>query len=291
MNYKLTQEDAQNIINLYVNGESSKNLSIKYKIRKSSICKIIQGYSWKNCKRPDDIKDVAKQKFVISQFKNGFKNKFKLPNELTNIQKDIVIGSLLGDGYINKYNQFGKEQCIKFKSYIDWHSINMSEFSCKIRKRYRDVKLINKNGIITTTKVDKHLSSYIFTTHVHPIFLKLRKEWYPNDKKEIPSNLVLTPEIISIWYCDDGGHNRKGRRATLYSNGFTIDEAVFLAEKFEKFSIFPTITTIKSKYTKVLQPMINFSGNSYDEFMKLISHNLPCNCFKYKFNHRNKNEK
>ena len=49
---KINKNQAQEIINLYVNGECTKSLSIKFNISKSSILNVINGISFKDIFNP-----------------------------------------------------------------------------------------------------------------------------------------------------------------------------------------------------------------------------------------------
>lgn len=93
-NYKLNQNQAQEIINRYVEGEQSKDLAKIYNMSKRAICRILSGEAWKQCVLPNNMKEIIKSNHYKPQC-------LDLP-ELTEIQKDIIIGSLLGDGCVPK---------------------------------------------------------------------------------------------------------------------------------------------------------------------------------------------
>lgn len=287
MTQKITKFQAQTIINDYVSGKSSKDLSKEYNLRKNYICKLIQGYTWKACNRPSNIKEISNLRSVQAQIKKGYKDEYhKSFPPLTKIQNSIITGSLLGDGYVHcsrECYQFEKQQCAKYKQYLDWHLQELRPYSNKIRERFRHEKLLNNNGKIVKIKTDKEINhSFIFSTHSHPIFAELRKKWYPHNKKTIPTDIELTEEAIAVWYGDDGCNDLAGRRAYLCTNGFLIEEVDFLREKLKSFSIYPNLTKVKSKYTGKMQPVLSFGGENYDCLINLIKPHLFFHCFSHK---------
>ena len=50
------------------------------------------------------------------------------------------------------------------------------------------------------------------------------------EKKHIPSDLKLTPDILLYWYIDDGNLANKNV-VTLYTNDYTKDEVIMLSKK------------------------------------------------------------
>jgi Mor family transcriptional regulator len=282
-NDKITQEQAQNIIDRYVDGESSYALADEYNLWQTSVCNIVRGETWPQCKRPDNIIQIINSKHPGQKYK-------KLP-QLNQLQQDVLIGSLLGDGSINKpYSvqgrgnaKFSKTQKLDRKPYLDWHSEIMGEYSSGVVPVYSSEKLVKgENGIIERHHAQKHLSAYRFDTFSHPNITKLRKEWYPNDIKQIPTNLVLNPQRIAIWYFDDGSNNEKQRYAVLCTNSFTVAEVEFLAAKLKDFNLFPKITFQESKINHQKMPMLKFSKSSYDNLIHMIKPYMLWNCFNHK---------
>ncbi len=231
---KITKDQAQIIINEYVNGVSSYELADRYKLWQTSICNTIRGQCWKSCKRPSNIFEIIK----LRDANKGHRHK-KLP-ELNEEQKNIIVGSLLGDGSIKKphfvhngNSAFAKTQRLDRKPYLDWHFEKMGEYSAKIAPVFSKEKLSKLDGKIIRTASPKRLSAYAFSTFVHPNITKFRDVWYLNGIKQVPNNLKLNPQSIAIWYCDDGSNCYEHRLAVICTQGFTINEAEILVEKFK----------------------------------------------------------
>lgn len=285
----ISKEIAQKIINLYVDGYSSSELSKKFNLWTTSIGNIVSGRSWKQCTRPDNIKEIIKQHEIITFFKKG-DIRYKNCQPLTKNQKDVLIGSLLGDGCVSKSklnSSFSKTQSKEKKDYVMWHKEVMGEYGSAVDKVYSEEKLIGKNGlIIERKKVPKFLSAYRFRTCNHPEFTKLRKEWYPDGIKIIPNDLILNPLRIAVWYFDDGSNCFSHRECIISTLGFTVEEVNFLAEKLKDFDLYPRVRTKISAKTGKIQPLLKFSKQSYDNLISIVKPFMLWNCFQYKIEWR-----
>ena len=134
---------------------------------------------------------------------------------MNNLQTEILIGSLLGDGTLRKKNRgfkdnctFVKNQCKKDKDgndkidYMKWHFDSFSPYSSSI-------------GIVKKRKAQ---NQYEFRTGANVVFTELEKKWYiPSDKKRIkiiPSDVKLTPLSLCVWFMDDGSRSRARQTQT-----------------------------------------------------------------------------
>ena len=119
---------------------------------------------------------------------------------LTQFQKSVIIGCILGDGYLRKIP--GRKEAfleinhsIKAKEYVDWkHSV--LESICLSGPKER--------------KIGEKRSAYRFFTRQHPEITELWKRFYKDGKKIIPSGMKLDPIILAVWYMDDGSKSKKG---------------------------------------------------------------------------------
>lgn len=115
---------------------------------------------------------------------------------LTEEQRSLVIGSLLGDGYMSckthAYLKIGHS--IKQKDYVDWKYSFLSPFVRTKPLSYRG----NGNRI-----------GYRFLTRSLPVFTPFYKQFYRDRVKRIPDSLQLTPLALAVWFMDDGAQNRK----------------------------------------------------------------------------------
>lgn len=128
---------------------------------------------------------------------------------LTEEQKSILIGVLLGDGAMRKKTHALLEinHSYKQKEYVDWL---YQKF-----QTYIDTppKMRKSNG---------NRLAYRFTTKSLPLLTKFYDSFFQERHKTIPDNLILTPLSLAVWYMDDG--SRCDTDIYLNSQQFTQEE-------------------------------------------------------------------
>ena len=149
----------------------------------------------------------------------------------------MIIGSLLGDGYLEKRKQ-GVGTRIKFEQssdnveYLMWyHSYLSTRGYCNTNKP-KLKKRIRKNG---TIYYHYTINSFTFSSlnWIHDMFYKEIEGKYI---KIIPLNIeqYLSPITLALWFMDDGSKLRKG--AKIATNCFTKTElenlCIILKNKF-----------------------------------------------------------
>lgn len=112
--------------------------------------------------------------------------------------KGKIIGMVLGDGYLSTGR---KNSYLKLK-----HSEkqrNYLEHKVEILKTLTSVNLRNE----TTVLGDKEHKCCICETKSHPVYTKLREQFYHHGRKTVTEHLMklLTDEGLAYWYLDDGG--------------------------------------------------------------------------------------
>lgn len=276
---KLTSEKAQTIIDCYVSGSSSDELARQFCVSRSSINNIVSGKYYKKCNRPVDIDE-------ISQSRKGLANAFyKYPTLLNAEQRQIIEGSLLGDGSIRITSSncyFSKNQCPRYESYIDWHVEKLSPFAkpklaCYSKFKARFCPVGRK---VVHDVVPRYLQNYMVKTCCHPEFNEFRRLWYDGRHKQIPSQLQLTPLSLAIWYFDDGSNDGLiRRRATLCTNSFSFNEVDMLRDKlYEQFQIISSVR----KGNNENERMITVTKSSFDTLIDIVSPYCQFDCFQYK---------
>lgn len=122
----------------------------------------------------------------------------KLPSKLTNLQEEVLVGSLLGDGCLYRRKEthlpyFVIQRTLGDKGYLEWQKNIFGDFVCS----YREGKTF-----------DKRTSNYYkwckFTTHRNDLFVEHYNFWYANGEKKVPSEIELSPMILAVWFMDDG---------------------------------------------------------------------------------------
>lgn len=190
---------------------------------------------------------------------NKSKGKYKT---LSKTERDVVIGSILGDGYIS----------------VKSLSLNHSHKQLEYLKHKGN--LINNiwNGNLYK-RVQKDYVSYRIRTEYIDEIQDLQKVFYKDNVKVIPHNIeeYLSPLAIAIWYLDDGGKRGKscGRIATC---SFTFEEVELLSKALN--NVF-NINTRVSKETKYYTIYIPSKDNSFKIFCDKIRPFVPSS-MKYK---------
>ena len=135
---------------------------------------------------------------------------------LSNKQKSVLVGTLLGDGGL-RFRGLNCRLHIK-------HSANQVEL---VRYKHQVFSNITSMPVrIFDQKVGtKNYSFAEFVTLTHPSFTLYYDLFYPNDKKIIPSNigeLLINPLSLAIWIMDDGSAEYAG--ISLQTHCFTKRE-------------------------------------------------------------------
>lgn len=151
------------------------------------------------------------------------KEKLLTPDKLTIKESDVLIGLLLGDGFLSnrKNSALRVNRSIKDEKYLLWQANCFSKF-CATKPWRHDKKDLIRN------KTYKGIS---FTTVGSNVFKIYRDKWYVNGIKIIPKDLIINNTIVAIWFCDDGCiyKNKQGYLNLKFAtNGFKREEVEFL---------------------------------------------------------------
>ena len=195
---------------------------------------------------------------------------------LTDRQREIVVGSLLGDGYISMNNisgMFCKTQCAASKEYVEWHFKELGPYSLSMRPRTRAA-----HDITTRIRKPGTRKSIEFKTCSHPKFVEYRSQWYPNGIKVIPEDIELTPLSLAVWYCDDGSNHKNHKAVILHTQCFTDCDINRLRDIL--MLEYGLITTINLDGKK--KSTIRVSSKSYNSFLDIVSPHITTADMSYK---------
>lgn len=207
-------------------------------------------------------------------------------------QISIIIGSLLGDGclsglkkhptwnwkFTKKQSCLDKEGCDKF-SYVNYHLLSLQNSVIGHIYNY-----IEKEKVIANNKHYSPASPYYYyVTRTLPLFTELGKKWYRLvhgvKTKIIPSDLVLDPLSLCIWFMDDGNKEKGQNRYRIATNCFSHADVGDLASLIRKnFQI-----KAQKIENSLGQPMLEIGG--YQQCKKFYDTILPLvrwDCFSYK---------
>ena len=155
----------------------------------------------------------------MDHLKNMRSNKieeYKKTLKLSEFQRQVLIGTLLGDGCLETQNR-GKTYRLKIehsmtqKDYVDW--------------KYK----VFKNFTLSEPRIHKRMSygsvreNHCFSTVSHGSLRFYGQQFYQNNKKVMPVMIskILTPLALAVWFMDDGSIKSKQHRAlVIHSQSF-----------------------------------------------------------------------
>lgn len=154
--------------------------------------------------------------------------------ELSEFQKEILVGLLLGDGCLERTkNSTGARlkvcQCLKQKELVWWLYENFSSLVATLPKIYRE--------------------ELRFNTLTHSCFKYFYDIFYPDGKKIVPNNVqnLLTPTAFTVWFMGDGSiKSKECRGRILNTQSFKrsdIGRLMFVLK--EKFNLISSIRAQK----------------------------------------------
>jgi hypothetical protein len=162
-------------------------------------------------------------------------------------EKAIIYGTVLGDGYIQKTGEKNSrlrlEHSFKQKNYLLWKTRELSTLFLGRPKFLSRIHPISGKRY----EYARHQSNS------SPFLGKLRKVFYPNGRKAIPSDLgkfIRHPLSLAVWYMDDGYYSRKedDKTAYLYLGKVTEREAKTVQKTLEEnFSLKTSVVDKKLK--------------------------------------------
>ena len=185
---------------------------------------------------------------------------------LTQKQRSIIIGTLLGDGYLRKMP--GRKDAflevnhsISAKDYVEW--------------KYSQLKNISV-GKPKERKGNGRRIAYRFYTSQHPELSEIYNQFYKNGKKIVP-DVELDSIILAIWFMDDGS---KCRAHDVYLNTQQFSEADQrkLLNMLQKVGLQVSLNRDKTYYR------LRFLKESVQKFNKIIAqHIIPSMRYKLSY--------
>jgi len=194
---------------------------------------------------------------------NGGVPKFRdnTVGSLTERQKAIIVGCLLGDGTMRcKTNALLEiNHSIKQKEYVEW--------------KYNELKnIVSTQPHIRFSNAGR--IAYRFTTKSLPELTEIYRQFYRAGRKIIPDNLKIHPLSLAVWFMDDGC--KSYRAIYLNTQKFNITEQTKLINLLNtQFSIKASLNKDKKYYR------LRIAVSSIGRFLEIINpYLLPM--FRYK---------
>lgn len=171
-------------------------------------------------------------------------------------QREILVGCLLGDAYITKLGKIQIEQCSKQSDYIKWKYQELASISYPnppkevIRHEKRDNNRITK--------------SFRFWTRQY--FRSWRDKFYIDQQKIFPTDLVtwVTPLSIAVWFMDDGSYDKK-YNCIFSTECFNTQSLSVLTRMLQTFGIETTLNK-----DSISSFRLRIRSKSLNKFFELI---------------------
>jgi recombination protein RecA len=170
---------------------------------------------------------------------------------LSKEQKSILIGTILGDGYLQKTGKRNArlrlEHGYRQKDYLLW---KVKKLGNLFQGRPRYLERIHP-------KTKRKYRYYRHQSQSTPYLGKLRTLFYPTGKKKIPGQLkkFLDPLALAVWYMDDGYYYPRDKCSYLYLGDIKKEEAEIVKKAlFEKFGLVVRIKRKKRGYALYFSP-------------------------------------
>lgn len=295
--FKLTEDMKQRLIDLYEQGLMDseiakkiggitdgtvfywrKKLGLKSKFNYSKVAKI-------DNKRFEELFNQGLSDYAIAKelgmspdgiyshrMRHGYLRKdirFATAVKLTNFQKEVLVGTLLGDSSLRKPKRNGNTEVscahgISQKEYCEYKTEIFKSLGAHCEHHIRKAP-DKRNGIC--------YEDYTMRIPTNPELNSWFDAFYPNGKKVIPSSLFkyFTSASLAFLYMDDGF--KASRSYCISTNCFQTDElSEFRQMLKDKFNIDTSVFKNNVLYIK---------ANSKNLFESLIKPYL-CPCMQYK---------
>jgi hypothetical protein len=164
--------------------------------------------------------------------------------KLTRNQKSIIVGTVLGDGFLQKTGaknaRLRLEHSNKQRDYLLWKMQSLP--------RLFQGKPTYLSRVHPKTKRTYH---YVRAqSNTSPEIGRLQDIFYQNNKKTIPKNFekYLNELVLAVWYMDDGYYYKKDKNSFIYLGKMSKVEADIVSNAIKnRFNITTKVYDKKSK--------------------------------------------
>ncbi|MDD2274654.1 MAG: hypothetical protein PHG37_02475 [Candidatus Pacebacteria bacterium] len=177
---------------------------------------------------------------------------------LTQLQRSLIIGSVLGDGYIRimpgrKDAFLEVNHSLKAKDYVDWKYFVLKNI-CNSEPKEMETNE-GRHAYRFFTKQDKEI------TEIYNLF-------YRDGKKIISKELEINPIVLAVWLMDDGSKSNGG--VYLNTQQFSMLDQKRLLHKLREIGLRARLNRDKKYYR------IRFLKESIPKLIEIVQpHIIP----------------
>lgn len=189
----------------------------------------------------------------------------------TQIQKDVMYGSILGDGYLRSTS--GVSWSLVFA-----HGEKQLEYLRWKYDIFEQFVTTKKFGVMVR---DFHGNAPVhsFATISHPEITAFYHLTHPNGKKLVTEEWLdlLSPLSLAVWYMDDGSLNKRYGTIVLSTNAYSLPELSLMIDFFEKkYSLHAKLEKRRND-----QYALRINASESKAFRSIITDYVPT-CMSYK---------
>jgi len=169
---------------------------------------------------------------------------------LTSKEKEVLIGTLLGDGILElneRYPRLRIDHSLKQKAYVKW--------------KYKVFRNLNTGGIKYLSRLDfrtkKRYLHYKFDTISTPLLNELYRMFYLGGRKRVPNNILRIlkkPLSLGVWFMDDGYKRNDCNALRINTDSFTLKEQRLLQQCLKRNFGIDTKLHRKGKFWNIYIP-------------------------------------
>jgi len=132
---------------------------------------------------------------------------------LTDHQKEIITGILMGDGSIDTTNKNPRLEVEMISpNYLEYIADEFGILGGEVsltKTAAESAKQVKNREFGPNAKAENYSDVYRWQSMSHPDLQKFAN-WYSSGKKVWPADIQLTPTVLKHWYCGDGNWNNSG---------------------------------------------------------------------------------
>ena len=170
-------------------------------------------------------------------------NSDHMDNTVGSRQRDIIVGTLLGDGFIERNGKglrLVMDHSAVQKEYVRWkaHFLSGMTYSILLKDRYDS----------RTGKVYRHC--ILRTRNTPRLYLYLDAFYASGTRKSIPLNLpdMMTPQMLAVWIMDDGYRRNDCNALRINSQSYVFEEHAIIQKSLKRLDIPSSIQKHKAAF-------------------------------------------
>lgn len=208
-------------------------------------------------------------------------NKLYKELSLSDREKSIILGSLLGDGSLKIHKGYANAR-FSFR-----HSITQKEY---FMWKTRELAAIGSDKCVFPQKADgwAKMEKLRFQSRALPVLTELYRLTHERHQFAISRSWLnqLTPLSLAIWWCDDGSIISNGRKGVICTDGFDEKSVRLIARYMEvvwkvRMHGGPIARIRDSKLTRYWRLWL--STEELKKFLRIILPYVPVSGMLYKF--------